>query len=57
MLLVPRHCGFGVPEVFFSSGSPFEPIVRLNRRLVLWAPGDARTLIFDSAILDFVSTT
>jgi hypothetical protein len=57
MLLVPRHCGIGVPDVFFPSRLTRESIRsgNLNRAGVVRESGSGQEqLIFDSAILDFV---
>ncbi len=46
ILHVPRHCGFGVPEVFFPSRLTREPIRSVNRiGLALYVNReDARTV-------------
>ena len=53
MLLVPRHCGIGVPDVFFIFRLTREPIRSVTIRAgFVCASEEAKTLIFDSLILD-----
>ena len=51
ILHIPRHCGFGTPEVFFLSGSTRSRLSSNIRRSVLYVAGRVwERLIFDSLV-------